>query len=54
MVAKIELIRREQDRLLAAIARAGSPPPEDLTTEQLTLNRRRNDLEKRREKLRKA
>jgi len=52
--AKIEIIRREQDRLLAAIARAGSPPPEDLTTEQLTLNRRRNDLEKRREKLRKA
>lgn len=52
--AKIELIRREQDRLLAAIAKAGSPPPEDLTTEQLTLNRRRKDLEKSREKLRKA
>ncbi len=52
--AKIEIIQREQDRLLAAIARAGSPPPEDLTTEQLTLNRRRRDLERRREKLRKA
>jgi DNA primase len=52
--AKIELIQREQDRLLAAIVKAGSPPPEDLTTEQLTLNRKRNDLEKRREKLRKA
>jgi len=52
--AKIEANRREQDRLLALVAKAGSPPPEDLTTEQLTLQRRRADLEKRREKLRRT
>jgi len=52
--AKIEMIRRDQERLLAQVAKAGSPPPEDLTTEQLRLQRRRVDLEKRREKLRKA
>ncbi|HET6923446.1 MAG TPA: DNA primase [Anaeromyxobacteraceae bacterium] len=52
--AKIEANRREQDRLLALVAKAGSPPPEDLTTEQLALQRRRADLEKRREKLRRT
>jgi DNA primase len=52
--AKIELIRREQGRLLALIAKAGSPPPEELTQDQLTLQRRRVDLERRREELRKA
>lgn len=52
--AKIDLIRKEQAALLAQVARAGSPPPEDLTREQLTLQRRRVDLERRREELRKA
>jgi DNA primase len=52
--AKIEAIRREQGRLLALVAKGGSPPPEDLTREQLALQRRRVDLEKRRERLRKA
>ncbi len=52
--AKIEANRREQDRLLARLAKAGSPAPEDLTVEQLTLQRRRADLEKRRQKLRRT
>lgn len=52
--AKIEANRREQDRLLQLVAKAGSPPPEDLTVEQLTLQRRRADLERRREKLRRT
>ena len=52
--AKIDAIRREQSRLLALVARAGSPPPEDLTREQLTLQRRRIDLERRREELRRS
>ncbi len=50
--AKLEAIRREQSRLLALVARGGSPPAEDLTREQLTLQRRRQDLERRREELR--
>jgi DNA primase len=52
--AKIEAIRREQSHLLAMVARAGSPPPEDLTRDQLTLQRRRVDLERRREELRRT
>ncbi len=52
--AKIEINRREQARLLALVAKAGSPPPEDLTAEQLALQRRRADLERRREKLRRT
>jgi DNA primase len=52
--AKIEANRREQDRLLQLLAKAGSPAPEDLTVEQLTLQRRRADLERRREKLRRT
>jgi DNA primase len=52
--AKIEAIRREQSHLLAQVARAGSPPPEDLTREQLVLQRRRVDLERRREELRRT
>jgi DNA primase len=50
--AKLDAVRRELSRLLAEVARAGSPPPEDLTREQLTLQRRRLDLERRREELR--
>ena len=50
--AKLDAVRREQSRLLAQVARGGSPPAEDLTREQLTLQRRRQDLEKRREELR--
>jgi DNA primase len=50
--AKLDAVRREQSRLLAQVARGGSPPSEDLTREQLTLQRRRQDLEKRREELR--
>jgi regulator of protease activity HflC (stomatin/prohibitin superfamily) len=52
--AKIEAIRREQSQLLAMVARAGSPPPEDLTRDQLVLQRRRQDLERRREELRRT
>jgi DNA primase len=52
--AKIEAIRREQAQLLAMVARAGSPPPEDLTRDQLVLQRRRQDLERRREELRRT
>ncbi len=50
--AKLEAVRREQSRLLAEVARGGSPPAEDLTRDQLVLQRRRQDLEKRREELR--
>ncbi len=50
--AKLDALRREQSRLLAMVAREGSPPSEDLTREQLTLQRRRQDLERRREELR--
>jgi len=50
--AKLDAVRREQSRLLAQVARGGSPPAEELTREQLTLQRRRQDLEKRREELR--
>ena len=52
--AKLDAIRREQSRLLALVAREGSPPSEDLTREQLTLQRRRQDLERRREELRRS
>jgi DNA primase len=52
--AKIDAIRREQERLLALAARAGSPLPEELTREQLALQSRRRDLEKRREELRRT
>ena len=50
--AKLEAIRREQSRLLALVAREGSPPSEEVTRDQLVLQRRRQDLEKRREELR--
>ena len=50
--AKLDALRREQSRLLALVARGGSPPAEDLTREQLILQRRRQELEKRREELR--
>jgi len=52
--AKIEAIRRDQERLLALVARAGTPVPEELTREQLVLASRRRDLEKRREELRRT
>ncbi|MGC3997826.1 MAG: DNA primase [Anaeromyxobacter sp.] len=45
--ATIEAVRAEQDRLLAQIARAGSPVPEDLATAAQVAARRRSDLEKR-------
>ena len=50
--AKLDAVRREQSRLLAQVARGGSPPAEELTREQLILQRRRQELEKRREELR--
>jgi DNA primase len=50
--AKLDGVRREQSRLLALVSRGGSPPAEDLTRDQLILQRRRQDLEKRREELR--
>jgi hypothetical protein len=52
--AKLDAIRREQARLQALVARGGSPPAEDLTREHLILQRRRLDLEKRREELRRT
>jgi DNA primase len=45
--ASIEAIRVEQDRLLAQVARRGSPVPEDLQTRAQIAARRRSDLEKR-------
>ena len=45
--ASIEAIRAEQDRLLAQVARKGSPVPEDLQTKAQVAARRRSDLEKR-------
>jgi DNA primase len=45
--ASIEAIRVEQDRLLAQVARRGSPVPEDLQTQAQIAARRRSDLEKR-------
>lgn len=52
--AKLDALRREQSRLLALVAKGGSPPAEDLTREQLFLQRRRQDLERRREELRRS
>jgi DNA primase len=46
---KLEAVRREQSRLLAEVAR-GEPP----SAEVLTLQRRRQELEKRREELRRT
>ncbi|HET8724242.1 MAG TPA: DNA primase [Anaeromyxobacteraceae bacterium] len=51
--AKLDAVRRQQSRLLAEVAKGGTPPAEELTREQLTLQRRRLDLERRREELRK-
>ena len=45
--ASIEAIRVEQDRLLAQVARKGSPVPEELQTKAQIAARRRSDLEKR-------
>jgi DNA primase len=45
--AAIEAIRGEQDRLLALIARKGTPVSDDLSTQAQTASRRRVDLEKR-------
>jgi DNA primase len=45
--ASIEATRAEQDRLLAQVARKGSPVPEDLQTRAQIAARRRSDLEKR-------
>jgi DNA primase len=45
--ASIEAVRAEQDRLLALVARKGSPVPDDLQTEAQVASRRRSDLEKR-------
>ncbi len=45
--AAIEAIRREQDRLLALVAREGAPVPDDLSVAAQVAARRRVDLEKR-------
>ncbi len=45
--ASISAIRAEQDRLLALIAKKGSPVPEELTVSAQVASRRRADLEKR-------
>ena len=52
--AKIEGIRRDLSRLEALVARAGAAGADDSTNEYLTLQRRRLDLEKRREELRRS
>jgi len=45
--AKIEAREQEHERLSAAVARAGSPAPEELVKEQLELAARLRDLRKR-------
>jgi DNA primase len=45
--ASIEAIRDEQDRLLALVARKGSPVPQELQTQAQVAARRRADLERR-------
>jgi DNA primase len=45
--AAIEAVRREQDRLLAEVARRGAPVAEDLAVKAQIAARRRGDLEKR-------
>ncbi len=45
--ASIEAVRTEQDRLLALVARAGAPVPEDLAVAAQVAARRRSDLERR-------
>jgi DNA primase len=52
--AKIEGIRRDLSRLEALVARAGATGADDSTNEYLTLQRRRLDLERRREELRRS
>jgi DNA primase len=49
VAVKIERLAAEIDRLSAAIARAGSPIPDDLRREMLVCVQRRSDLEKRRD-----
>jgi DNA primase len=44
---RIEALRVEQDRVLALVARAGKPVPEDLTTAAQVAARKRADLERR-------
>jgi DNA primase len=45
--AALEAVRAEQDRLLALVAKQGSPIPEDLATAAQVAARRRADLERR-------
>jgi hypothetical protein len=45
--AAIEAVRTDQDRLLALIAKKGTPVPEDLSVQAQVASRRRSDLEKR-------
>ena len=52
--ARIEGIRRDLSRLEAVVARAGAAGADESTREYLTLQRRRLDLEKRREELRRS
>jgi DNA primase len=52
--AKIEGIRRDLSRLEALVAKAGAAGADDSTQEYLTLQRRRLDLERRREELRRS
>jgi DNA primase len=45
--ASIEAVRAEQDRLLALVARKGSPVPDELQIQAQVAARKRSDLEKR-------
>src|SRR5262249_55427827 len=45
--AKVGVVEAELNEVIQQVTRAGSPPPEDLMTTQLTLVNRRRDLEKR-------
>jgi DNA primase len=45
--AEIDAVRADQDRLLALVAKQGSPVPEDLAVKAQVAARRRSDLEKR-------
>jgi DNA primase len=52
--AKIEAVDREHDRLMQRIVAGGKPVPQDLQTAVLIASRRKADLEKRREALKRG
>ena len=51
MLARLEVLEQEHDRLIAAVTKAGTPAPRDLVEDQITTWRRLADLKKRLESL---